>query len=148
MPDEVVTVALRQEDGFRFSVDFGGVPAGAWTVDENPPLGGGAGPSPSQTLAAAIGHCLSSTLLDCLRRARVPTRHVATEVHATRGRNAAGRLRILRMSATVRAEPVDPADRPRMDRCVAVFEEYCTVSASVRQGIPMDVTVERGAIGG
>jgi uncharacterized OsmC-like protein len=147
MAGETVTVELRQAEDFRFSVEFPDSTAGSLTLDEPAPMGGGAGPSPTQTLGAAIGHCLSVTLLDCLRRARIPVRSIATTVRAERGRNAEGRLRVQKLVATIRAEPVDPADRPRMDRCVSVFEQYCTVSASVRQGIPIETTVDRGPAG-
>jgi len=147
MPDEEVKVELREDDGFRFSASFPGAAWGPLTLDEPAPMGTGAGPSPTQTLAAAVGHCLSVTLLDCLKRAKIPVRSIATSVVAHRGRNAEGRLRVLRFTAAIHAEPVDSADRPRMDRCISVFEQYCTVSASVRQGIPMDVHVDRGAGG-
>jgi uncharacterized OsmC-like protein len=50
-------VTLRQEQEFRFVIDFGGgLPA--LRGDEAPPLGGGTGPTPVQLLAAAVGNCL------------------------------------------------------------------------------------------
>jgi hypothetical protein len=57
-----VSVTITRQDKYRFLVDFG--PAIAPTLaDEPPPLGDGAGPSPTQLLAAAIANCLSSSLL-------------------------------------------------------------------------------------
>jgi len=144
MADDLVTVELRQDDGFRFSARFPDAWFGPVGLDEPAPMGTGTGPSPTQTLAAAVGHCMSATLFDCLKRAKVPVRAISTTVRAERGRNAEGRLRVQKLRVAIRAEPVDPADRPRMDRCLEVFEQYCTVSASVRQGIPIESTVDRG----
>ena len=33
------------------------------------------------------------------------------------------------------------ADRTRFDRCVEVFQDYCTVSGAVREGIEIRTTV-------
>jgi organic hydroperoxide reductase OsmC/OhrA len=55
-------------------------------------------------------------------------------------RNDAGRLRI--GGLRVRIEPlVDDADSGRLRRCLAVFEDYCVVTQSVRGGINVDVEV-------
>jgi uncharacterized OsmC-like protein len=144
MAEDAVTVELRQDDRFRFTARFSDAWFAPIGLDEPPPMGTGGGPSPTQTLAAAIGHCMSATLFDCLQRARIPVRALTTTVRADRGRNAEGRLRVTKLRVSIRAEPVDPADRPRMDRCLEVFEQYCTVSASVRQGIPIESVVDRG----
>ena len=61
MRDQVSVIATRQEK-YRFLVDFGSDIAQAM-ADEPPPLGDGAGPSPSQLLAAAVANCLSASLL-------------------------------------------------------------------------------------
>ncbi len=132
---------LHQDADFRYRVRFEGRTYGPWTVDEPPPLGGGAGPAPRDVLAVAVGHCMSTTLYDCLRRARIPVRAIETTVANEVGRNAAGRQRVVRLRVAIRADPVDEADRPRMDRCISVFEEYCTVSGAVRAGIPIDTSV-------
>jgi uncharacterized OsmC-like protein len=132
---------LRLEEGYRFEVDFGleGVPP--LRMDEPPPLGGGEGPSASRVLGAAIGNCLGSSLLFCLRRARVDVHDLAVQVAGTVERNEHGRLRIT--SVRVRLLPdVAPADRERMERCLGVFEDYCIVTQSVRQGLDVQVEVE------
>lgn len=43
----------------------------------------------------------------------------------------------------MRIEPVvDEAQHARMRRCLELFEDFCVVTQSVRNGIEVDVTVE------
>jgi uncharacterized OsmC-like protein len=113
-----------------------------WTlvVDEPPPLGEGAGPNPARLVATALGHCLASSLRYCLERARVAGQ-VSAEVEVEVRRNDRGRWRIARAQAQLDLSGVDPAQRPAVDRCLQLFEDFCIVTASVRQGIPVDVRV-------
>jgi organic hydroperoxide reductase OsmC/OhrA len=70
---------------------------------------------------------------------RVDVLELRARVAGTMTRNDRGRLRIT--SLRVRLEPVVPADqRDRMARCVELYEDFCLVSQSVRQGI--DITAE------
>ncbi len=136
-PEEFPPVRVRvdQQQQYRFQVSYPGSGLPSLTVDEAAPIGTGAGPDPAQALAGALGHCLSSTLFNSLERARVRTTPIRTAVTVRYHRNDRGRKRIESVEVEVGCAPVDEADRPRFDRCVAVFEEYCTVTGSVREGI-------------
>lgn len=136
-PENRLTLTLAQEEDFRFRAELGS--GHAIVMDEPPPLGAGAGPSPAAMLAAAVGDCLSASLLLCLRKARIPVEGFRTEVDLDMGRNADGRLRIDEIRVAL-APGVAEADRERMERCLGVFEDYCIVTESVRRGI--DVLVE------
>jgi uncharacterized OsmC-like protein len=134
-----VKVTLEQQQDYRFRIGFGeGVPA--LIGDEPPPLGGNAGPNPSQLLAAAVGNCLSDSLLFALRKFKQAPEPITTEVSAEIGRNAENRLRVLRISVALKLG-VPAAALQHLDRVLEQFEEFCTVSQSVRQGIPVDVAV-------
>ena len=55
-------------------------------------------------------------------------------------RNEKKRLRVGRMEITlILADAVTAS--PRFARCKDLFEDFCVVSASIRQGIPMRVTL-------
>jgi len=138
MPDPENRTELAQVDRYRFEVSFAGAPFPGLTVDEPSPLGGDLGPNPVQALAMAVGHCMSSTLVNTLERAHVRTTPLRTTVRATLGVNEKGRRRLRRLTVDIRTAPVDEADRSRFDRCVEIFPEFCTVSAAVRDGIPID----------
>lgn len=110
-------------------------------IDEPAPLDEGRGPNAARVLAAAIGNCLAASLLYCLRRARIDVEGVDAAVEGAMVRNERGRLRI--SGVRVKLQPrVAPAHRDRMGRCLELFEDFCVVTQSVRDGI--DVTVEVG----
>jgi organic hydroperoxide reductase OsmC/OhrA len=130
---------LTQEKDFRFAVDFGnGRPL--LYADENPPLGQGSGPNPEQLLSSAVANCLSASLLFALRKFKQEPGTLRTHAEAVTGRNEAGRLRVQRID--VRLTLGKPAAQlEHLDRAVAQFEEFCTVTQSVRAAIPVHVTV-------
>ncbi len=135
---EGATVRLELEDGYRFRVDFGeGFPP--LLMDEPAPLGDGAGPNASAVLAAAVGNCLSASLLYCLRRARIDVTSLRTEAEVVPARNAEGRLRIGSIRVELHPEVAAGAEG-RLGRCLELFEDFCVVTESVRAGI--DVAVE------
>jgi uncharacterized OsmC-like protein len=136
-------VALTLDGKYRFDVDpmREGIPG--FVIDEAPPLGDGAGPSPGRVLAAAVASCLGASLLFCLRKARVDVRALRVEAEGTYVRNAAGRLRVA--GIVVRLHPtLGDTDPTRMGRCLEIFEDYCIVSQSVSTGFPIDVKIGSG----
>jgi organic hydroperoxide reductase OsmC/OhrA len=141
MPEDESVVELDQVERYRFEVRYPGKPFGPIVVDEPVPTGGGAGPSPTEMLASAVGHCMSSTLLNTLERAHVPVTPLHTTVNVEVGRNEKGRLRVRLLSLELRVQPLDEVDRPRFDHSVSIFEEFCTVSGAVREGIPIHTRI-------
>jgi uncharacterized OsmC-like protein len=129
---------LEQVEEYQFRVVFAEAPFPALTVDEPPPAGNDRGPNPVQSLAMAVGHCMSSTLVNTLARAHVKVTPMKTTVRATVGVNEAGRRRVRRLSVDIAVRPVDEADRSRFDHCVEIFADFCTVSGAVREGIGID----------
>ena len=133
-------VSLELDHGYEFAIDFelDGVPK--LHTDEPAPLGEGNGPNPARLLAAAVGNCMSASLKFCLARAHIEVHDMKTRVEGTIVRNERGRLRIGSMRVVL--EPVVPADQiERMTRCMEMFEDFCIVGQSVRQGIPIEVEV-------
>jgi uncharacterized OsmC-like protein len=137
---EEVSVTITRQDKYRFLVDFG--PVIAQTVaDEPPPLGDRAGPSPTQLLAAAIANCLSSSLLFAHGKFKEDPGRLKTTVTCEIGRNERNRLRVMAMKVTITLG-VAPESLGHLDRALAQFEDFRTVSQSVRTGIPFTVTVK------
>lgn len=139
MAVEDVVVRLEQREGYEFEARFApGVPPLA--CDEPPPLGRGAGPSPVELLAAAVGNCLCDSLLFAFRKFKEDPGLLAGEVACRVGRNAEGRVRVLGMSATLRLG-VPAQGLPHVDRVLAQFEAFCTVTQSVAPAIPVELAV-------
>jgi len=138
MPD-IVIVNLKQESDYKFSLNFGeNIPV--VYSDESPPLGQGVGATPVQLLAAAVGNCLSASLLFALRKFKQSPEPMATEVHAIVGRNAENRLRVQRIEVALRLGKT-AEEMEHLDRVLEQFEAFCTVTESVRLGIPVEVSV-------
>jgi uncharacterized OsmC-like protein len=133
------SVRLVQERDYRFRIEFGAAIPAIYG-DEPPPLGGGSGPSPVQLLASAVGNCLSDSLLFALRKFKQSPEPIRCEIEADVGRNAENRLRVLGLHAKLTLG-VPAAQLQHLDRVLATFESYCTVTQSVGQGIAISVEV-------
>jgi uncharacterized OsmC-like protein len=141
MDEKEFNLTLTRGEGFQFVTEFDGEKMAKLLLDEPAPLGEDEGPNAARVLGAAVGNCLSASLLFCLKRARVDVAGMRTEVRGHITRNEQGRFRIAGISARIVTE-IPPEDQERVDRCLGVFEDFCIVSGSVRQGIEIDVEVE------
>jgi uncharacterized OsmC-like protein len=140
MSDPTIT-ELELESGYKFRVKFDATAIPDLIVDETKPLGEDSGPNPTRLLSAAIGHCLSASLLFCLKKARIEVKGLKTTVKTTTARNDAGYLRINHSAIQIDLD-VNEEDKTRAQNCLRIFENYCTVTQSVRKGI--DITVNFG----
>ena len=139
MSDKTIQIELVQQHDYRFDVHFGGdMPV--VTTDEPEPLGTGLGPSPVQLLCAAVGNCLSDSLLFALRKFKQTPEPIRCKVQAEVGRNTDNRLRVLKITATLTLG-VSAANLEHLDRVLESFEQYCTVTQSVGQGIAIETQV-------
>ena len=93
-----------------------------------------------QLLCAAVGNCLSDSLLFALRKFKQAPEPLRCTVQAEVGRNTDNRLRVLQMTATLRLG-VPAAQLEHLDRVLAQFEAYCTVTQSISQSIPVTLQV-------
>jgi uncharacterized OsmC-like protein len=139
MSEKHVSVTLTQQHDYRFDIRFDDNMS-VLISDEPAPLGMGLGPSPVQLLCAAVGNCLSDSLLFALRKFKQAPEPLRCEVQAEVGRNAAGRMRVLNMVATLHLG-VPAAQLEQLERVLGQFESFCTVTQSVGQGIPIQVQV-------
>jgi uncharacterized OsmC-like protein len=130
---------LRLDEWYRFRVRFD---AGAreLVTDESAPLGNGQGPAPTALLGAAVANCLASSLLFCMRKARIEVDALDADVSVGLERDEQHRLRVGRIDVEL-TPCISNEDRARIGRCIETFESYCVVTESVRRGIPVNVAV-------
>lgn len=136
-------ISIRQMDGYRFVVDFGPSHPGL-LVDEAEPVGDGAGPFPEQILVAGVANCLCASLLFASGKYRQDVQGIEAEATCRVERNPEGRLRISGIDVAIRLG-VSADAIPRIDKVLDQFERFCTVSESVKAGIPVTVAVRDGA---
>ncbi len=134
-------ISIERVHDYEFRVRFDKEQIPELATDEPAPFGGDAGPNPERLLAAAVGNCLSSSLLFCLRKARIDVAGVHTTVKVTIVRNEHKRLRVGGVEVTIDPELAE-ADRQRAGHCLSIFEDFCTVTESVRAGIGVKVNVK------
>jgi uncharacterized OsmC-like protein len=133
------SVVVRQQEDYRFANEFGeGIDI--LVSDEDPPVGTGKGPSPVQLLAASVGNCLSASLLFALRKFKQAPEPISARVEPVIGRNEDKRVRVQRLKVRMDLG-VPAAGLQHLDRALAQFEDFCTVTASVRAAIPVDIEV-------
>ncbi len=138
MSDKVCVTVTRQ-DRYRFLLDFGpGVPQSA--ADEPPPLGEAAGPSPVQLLGAAVANCLCSSLVFAANKFKGDPGPLTATATCETGRNEMNRIRVTHIDVDI-VLGAAPEQLPHLDRALLQFEEFCTVSQSVRAGVPFAVSV-------
>jgi len=138
-----LSLTLERLQDYEFKTTFD------WDVktlllDEPEPIGGGKGPNASRLVGAAVGNCLSASLLFCLDKAKQTVKSLKTEVKGTLRRNERKRLRLgsFDVHITIDIEASEPA---RVTRCIELFEDYCVVTASVRKGVEVNVVVSDAA---
>ena len=137
------TIHLEQREGFLINVAFDWKRAPDLLMDEPPPLGEQQGPNASRLLAAAAANCLSASLLYCVFKEEPPEHCLRAEATCIMIRNEKKRQRIGGLEIRLILADV-VTQSPRFARCKTLFEDFCVVSASIRQGIPMRVTLLDG----
>jgi uncharacterized OsmC-like protein len=133
-------VTVRLSQGFEFIAEFNDVPgAPPLLLDEPKPLGGNRAPNAAALLGAAVGNCLAASLTFCLRRAHVDVENLTATVTTHVARNERGRHRIVGID--VELDPI-LGNSANIVGCGGLFEDFCTVTASVKRGIPVRVSLK------
>lgn len=131
-------------EGYRFRIHFDNEKESDFYMDEPKPLGSGDYPNAGKFLAAAVGNCLCASLTYCVRRQHAEVFSLNAEVYTTLARNERGRLRLTKIIVKLHPEV---SDQVMLERCKDIFEDFCIVTESVRNGIPVDVTIEQSDLG-
>ena len=142
MSDEVgkFTISMEHLEGYEYKVKFDWPQADDLLMDEPAPLGAQKGPNASRALAAAVGNCLTASLMFCTGKHEPPDRGAKTEVPCRMIRNEKKRMRVGGMDVKITVSG-DVESSERLKRCLSLFEDFCVVTASVRDGIDVNVQV-------
>ena len=136
------TIEMRRKANYQFEVDFESDLIPNLLTDEPPSLPGGEGkgPTASMLLAAAVGNCLSASLTFCATKKKVEVLELKTTVKLRRERNENGFWRISNLEVSL--EPIIQGTKDeRFEKCKEIYEDYCIVSQSVKDGIPLKINL-------
>jgi uncharacterized OsmC-like protein len=137
--EKIFEVSMKRNERFQFSIDFGMSNVNL-LMDEPEPVGNGMGPDAKNIIAAAMGNCLSASLLYCLEKGRAEVGDIKTDVKGVMRRNEEGRWRIVEFTVDIYPD-IEGKFESQFNRCLDIFEDYCTVSQSIQEGIPIKVNV-------
>lgn len=140
MEDKHVEVNIEHIKDLQFKVMFDSV-GFEMLMDEPEPIGSNKGPNPSQILSAAIGNCLSGSLMFCLKKARAEVKGLKSKIITTITRTDKGRMRIGGSTVEIILD-INDGQESRLGHCLNLFEDYCIVTQSVRDGIEVAVQVK------
>ncbi|MHA1314288.1 MAG: OsmC family protein [Candidatus Helarchaeota archaeon] len=143
MTEEVRTkVNLQLEKEMIFQCDMGIMKVEECYIDEtNQDEVDKWGPDPTKLLASAVLGCLSASFIFCLQKKKLSIEDFKGEAIAVIARNEKDLLRIKEINVKLIPNSDDPAIKKRIEQCKKIFERYCTVTESVRNGIPVNVDV-------
>lgn len=139
---EMVSVTITQKRNYQFLVDFEAAIPGL-LADLPAPLGKGEGPSPEHMMLAAVANCLSASLLFSLQKFKQEAGGITTRATCFIDRNDSNRLRIQHIDVAIQLGK-ESAELAHLDRVLGQFEDFCTVTQSVRAGIPVRISVTDG----
>jgi uncharacterized OsmC-like protein len=128
--------------GYEFVAEFPDSPgSSAILLDEPQPVSGNRAPNAVALLGAAVGDCLAATFTSCLRKSCATVEGMTATVVTHVTRNEAGRFRI--SGIDVELVPQVAGDgTASLDSCESLLEDFCIVTESVRQGVPVSVSVK------
>ena len=142
--NERIHTRLRRIDAYKFEIDFGEWD-GKISMDEPEPLGRGSAPNAAMMLSSAVGHCLCASLLFCVGKAHGEVKDLSADVETRLARNERGRWRIEGIKVDMKAA-VDHENDKKTERCRELYEDFCIVTSSVKQGIKVDVDLRVDAV--
>lgn len=134
------SLSLDRIRDFEFQVHFDWEHLEPLLLDEPEPIGHKKGPNAARLLGAAVGNCLSASLLFCLEKSRMELTSIHTDVKGFLERNESVRLRVTRLDVHITIDVPDEQPK-RVGRCIEIFEDYCVVTASIKKGIDVNVLV-------
>nr|VFK52702.1 MAG: Uncharacterized OsmC-related protein [Candidatus Kentron sp. TUN]VFK53277.1 MAG: Uncharacterized OsmC-related protein [Candidatus Kentron sp. TUN]VFK60466.1 MAG: Uncharacterized OsmC-related protein [Candidatus Kentron sp. TUN] len=138
------TIQMEHLEGFEYKVKFDWPQPDDLLMDEPAPLGQQKGPNASRILAAAVGNCLTASLMFCAGKHEPPDQGAKTEVTCMIVRDEEGRMRVGGMEVGITVSGKTEQSE-RLKGCLKLFEDFCVVTASVKKGIPIQVTVRNEA---
>jgi uncharacterized OsmC-like protein len=142
VPESQVKVKLSLEKDMIFKCDLGDLRIKDCIIDETNKIESEMlGPDASRLLAMAVLGCLSASFIFCFSKRDFTIDDLEAEAIVTIFRNEKGFVRVKKIDVNINPEIKNPEIQKRANQCKKMFEQYCTITASVREGIDINVNV-------
>jgi len=143
MSEETISkVSLELEEDMIFKCNLGLPKYEDWFIDEsNHNADEMWGPNPSRLLASAVLGCLSASFIFCLQKRNLKLDDFKAEAEILIERNEKKLLRVKEINVSLNPETTDPIVLKRINQCKKMFEQYCTITESVRAGIDVNLKI-------
>jgi uncharacterized OsmC-like protein len=136
-------VSLRWVGEKELEISFDKPDSCKFTVEAPTELGGkGKAPDPNRMLAAAVGSCLTMSLLLNLQGFKPGPKELNTKVKYTIGLGEQGLPRFKSIDVEIKPVFSGAVRAEFLKRITDNFQKFCTVTESVRKGIPVNVIVK------
>lgn len=107
--------------------------------------GSGGAANPEELLLGAIAACFINTWAIFIRKLQIDHAEPAIRANGTLGKDPAGGYRMTGIVIRARVpESLLAADRPKVEKSLALAEKYCIVSKFARAAVPVKVEIEPG----
>ncbi len=136
-------VKIKLERDMIFKCDLGEIKLGDCIIDETNKIESEMlGPNAAHLLAMSILGCLSSSFIFCFNKRDFTVKDLEAEAIVTISRNDKGFVRVKKIDVNINPTIDSPDMRKRAVQCRKMFERYCTITASIRKGIEVNVNVD------
>jgi uncharacterized OsmC-like protein len=136
-------VKIKLERDMIFKCDLGEMKLEDCFIDETNKIESEMlGPNAAHLLAMAVLGCLSSSYIFCFNKRDFTVKDLEAEAIVTIFRNEKGFVRVKKIDVNINPTINTPDMRKRAVQCQKMFERYCTITASIREGIDVNVNVD------
>lgn len=135
-------VELNWLKNFTFEVTVNGFPK--FYMDELEPVGEDSAPNPADYLLVSVGGCVASSFLYSTLKLGISIKKLQVKVWGKYTRKE-GMVRVGEVNVELYVDPATenvPAEN--LELCLNVFRRYCVVSESLKEGIPVTVSLKMG----
>ena len=98
------------------------------------------GPSAVEYLLIGIGGCLGTTFIYCLQKENIELEDLKIEVEGKLSHSGPKMLlRLATVNVELKFTPKEANSEVEINKCIKKFREYCIVSNSIAEGLPINV---------
>jgi uncharacterized OsmC-like protein len=143
LKERIYKVKVKLERDMIFKYDLGELKLRECIIDEtNKVESEMLGPNAAHLVTMAVLGCLSSSYIFCFSKKDFSVKDLEAEAMITIFRNEKGFQRVKKIDVSINPKIDSPEMRKRAVQCQKMFEQYCTITASIREGIEVNVNID------